>query len=92
MKYNSITKLGFQKPFLIISGAPVNPIPNQKTTRNKRANGLPANFFVEYLVVLDSTIFQKYAGAYSQLNNNTQLVLQYLKIHFSHLVNAVCNH
>ncbi len=62
---------------------------NQNMPRKKRAlNGQPLNLFVEYLVVVDNTVFTKYQNLYKL--DDTRLVLQYLKIHYSHIVNAVC--
>ncbi len=50
-------------------------------------NGQPLNFYVEYLVVLDSSVYLKYKNIFNQLDDD--LILQYLRIHYSHLVHAV---
>ena len=39
--------------------------------------------------MLDSSIYEKYRNSYTQFKNNTQLVLQYIKIHFTQLVYGV---
>ena len=65
-------------------------VKNNSARRKRSNNGQPLNLFVEYLVVLDSSIYHKYRNAYSQLSNNNELVLQYIKIQFSQLVNSVC--
>ena len=58
--------------------------------RKKRAvvtNNMPVNLYVSYLIVLDSTVFTKYKNLFGQLSND--LTMQYLRIQYSQLVNAV---
>ena len=61
---------------------------NNSNSRSKRnINNKPFNLYVKCMVVLDSTVFTKYKSFFNVLDDN--LVMQYLKIHFSQLVNAV---
>ena len=45
------------------------------------------NLYIEYLAVLDSTVYLKYKNLYNQLNDQT--LMQFLNIYYSQLVNAV---
>jgi hypothetical protein len=56
--------------------------------RSKRAiNGRAVSFFVEYLVVIDSTVYAKFTSLYGSLN--ADVLFQYIKIFYCHLVNGI---
>jgi hypothetical protein len=47
------------------------------------------NLFVQYLVVLDSTVYKDFSQLYGNLSPD--LMNQYIKIYFSQIVNGVRN-
>ena len=73
---------------LIVPVLKSEPETCQAPNRKRRSlNGDPLNLYIEYLVVVDSSTYAKYQRLYGQLSD--ELVMQYLKIHFSQLTNAV---
>ncbi len=56
--------------------------------RSKRAgSNVPISLYVEYLAILDSTVYSKYLNMFYSFNFN--VVMQYLKIQYSHIISAV---
>jgi hypothetical protein len=60
--------------------------------RLKRAvlvNGIPRalSLYVEYLIVLDSSVYNDFVALYSNIRSS--LLTQYISIYFSQLVNSV---
>jgi hypothetical protein len=45
------------------------------------------NFYVQYLIVIDSSVYQKFQKLLTTFTPD--LLLQYLKIYYSHIVNGV---
>ena len=59
-----------------------------KNSRKRRlSDQVPLNLYVRYLVVIDNMVYQRYKNLYGQLTD--ALVLQFLKIYYSQIVNAV---
>jgi hypothetical protein len=56
--------------------------------RKKRSlNGQQLQLYVEYFMISDSTIFDKFSNLLNTSNNN--IVIQYLQIYYVQLVNAI---
>ena len=55
--------------------------------RKRGVNDQPVNFYVEYLVVLDYTVYNKYQILFNTLNSNR--LIDYLRIQYAHIINAV---
>ena len=58
-----------------------------KSHEKRSINGKPISLYIEYLVVVDRSAFMKYKNLYSQFDD--ELLIEYLKIHYSQVVNAV---
>ena len=70
-------------------GAPsLKPEESEPKLRKKRAvNGGPLQLYVEYLMVSDAVIFNRYMNLLQ--TSNSTIVIQYLQIFFTQLINAV---
>ena len=58
-----------------------------KSKRQTVANQRLINLFVQYLVVIDSTVYKDFVQLYGNLN--PALLNQYIKIYFCQIVNGV---
>lgn len=60
----------------------------QQVERKKRSvNGQPVNLYVDYLLVLDYSVYNKYQKIFNTYSSN--IVMQFLRIQYSHIMNAV---
>ena len=50
-------------------------------------SGSPINFYIEYLAVLDYTVYNKYTNLFNTYS--TDIVIQFMRIQYSHLISAV---
>ncbi len=60
---------------------------NDATSKKRSIYRQPVNINIDYLVVLDLSVFNKYKKLYKQLDDD--LVMQFLKIQFCQIVNGV---
>ena len=75
----------FENKFTIIKSENIGI---QSNPRNRRSsNQTPLSLCVGYLVVIDNLVYQKYQNLYDQLSDD--LVLKFLQIYYSQMVNAV---
>jgi hypothetical protein len=75
----------FENKFTIIKSENIGI---QSNPRNHRSsNQTPLSLCVGYLVVIDNLVYQKYQNLYDQLSDD--LVLKFLQIYYSQMVNAV---
>ena len=58
-----------------------------KIRKKRSLNGQPVQLYVEYAIVSDSTVFEKYTNLLNTSNPN--IVIQYLQIYYAQLVNAI---
>jgi hypothetical protein len=62
--------------------------PTTRKSRSRRSiNGQAVSFYIEYLIVIDSTVYASFQSLYANLS--TDLMYEYIKIFYSHLVNGV---
>jgi hypothetical protein len=62
-------------------------IENDVTSKKRSIDRQAVNIYIDYLVVLDQSVFNKYKKLYKQLDDD--LVMQFLKIQFCQIVNGV---
>jgi hypothetical protein len=60
---------------------------NDATSKKRSIYRQPVTINIDYLVVLDLSVFNKYKKLYKQLDDD--LVMQFLKIQFCQIVNGV---
>ena len=62
---------------------------NNQTISGQSTNNTQ-NLYVEYLIVLDKSVYSKYLKLFTQLGQlDKRTILQYLRIQYSHYANAV---
>ena len=55
--------------------------------RKKRSDSNAQNFFIEYLIVIDDTVYNQFVSLFGNLNDS--LLMDYINIFFCQIINGV---
>jgi hypothetical protein len=84
---NKNRKRNFANDYEKIKFRKIKTMENDATSKKRSIYRQPVNINIDYLVVLDLSVFNKYKKLYKQLDDD--LVMQFLKIQFCQIVNGV---